>query len=104
MNLCGEENTEWDAWRFEVAPHGWWRNPNNQRRFLLYLCKQLGFEEGDFEKCYTVTRKQILQYKGMYFSPVYVPIVQLLTAEIRRSCRAAITQQFYSRNVYKRIP
>jgi len=48
---------KWEMWRFDVAPLGWWREPNNQRQFIQHLAKKLNIKEPS--DWYSITMEQI---------------------------------------------
>jgi len=55
-------NHEWKMWKFGMVPIGYWETWKNQRDFVDWLGKQLGFER--FEEWYRITKRDIEDHGG----------------------------------------
>ena len=61
----------WLPWKFEYtsAPNGYWNNLQNQREFMDWLSRELGFVE--FEDWYNISKEQIITYGGSGLMDIY---------------------------------
>jgi len=53
---------DWQEWLFTNAPHGFWRVPENQRRFMEWVGRKMGVCR--WEDWYRVARKDVLRHGG----------------------------------------
>lgn len=67
MSVFPEHN--WMEWKFNRVTKGFWTNKNNQRNFMDWLGKQVGFKCMD--DWYNITRKDFLEHGGMSLMESY---------------------------------
>jgi hypothetical protein len=67
---------QWLEWKFAQAPHGFWDKPENRRRYVLWLGKQLGCRR--VEDWRNVTRKDFEDNLGSGLIQKYTPSWDLL--------------------------
>jgi hypothetical protein len=71
---------QWQMWKFSTVPKGFWKDKNNQKKFLEWLGGQLQFKH--WEDWYSVTQSAIEQHGGASLLRMYDDSPPLLITSV----------------------
>jgi hypothetical protein len=76
LKIYPEHN--WQVWRFERTPNGFWKDTSKVKEYVDWLAKQLHLEK--MEDWYTVSNDLLRQYGGNNLLKIYGGKAELLAA------------------------
>jgi len=73
---------DWELWKFDPIPKGFWDNQQNHKKFMDWVTKQLGIT--DMKDWYYIKHSQLIQYNalpllGYYNNSVMTAVTEIYT-------------------------